>query len=155
MKFDWRIMRCFFIKHSNLLIFRFQVGLSCVWLYITCIIIDIPLKKHVSYLQRPDCTELYWWNLRLYVKPHIDYHACQMGLPSCRKGQHLVQQGKSQEFLTGMAIGDLLWPAKRVQISISLRTCGRFCQDVSMVWIHYRKLQLSFMQRARWIKNVT
>ena len=40
--------------------FLFQVGLWCVWLYWTCISIDISLKRHVPYSQRPNFTELYW-----------------------------------------------------------------------------------------------
>ena len=40
---------------------------------------------------------------------------------------------------------------QRVQISISLKTYGRLCQDASMVWIHYREMQLSFMRSAQWM----
>ena len=35
-----------------------------------------------------------------------------------------------------------------VQISIPLRTYGQLYLDVSMVWSHYREMQMSFVQRA-------
>ena len=55
-----------------------------------------------------------------------------------------------QEVLTSAATAILLWPARNPDISI-IKNVWSVMLRVSMVSIHCRKMQLSFMQRAQWM----
>ena len=64
-----------FTNHSDFLIFRFQVGLSCIRLYRSCIIIGIPLNAR-HHIHRGLIAHIYTdIILRRHGKPHNDCHA--------------------------------------------------------------------------------
>ena len=106
--------------------FLFQVGLSCVWLYITCIIMPYvyiyiysPIYIYIYHIHRSLAAQYYINEIiRPHVKPHIDHHTLADGTAFMQGGATPHTARISQEVLTGAAIDALVWPAKNPDINI-------------------------------------
>ena len=114
-KIDWSVKHQLSTKHSNLLIFLFQVGLICVWLYRTSISTVFCLKLTVPYTHRPNCKWLCWSHP--HVRPHIAFHALADWGAVMQDGATPHTARISHAFLTNATIGALLWSTKSPDIS--------------------------------------